>query len=101
MRSKVSIRELHHRTGHFIRKAELGPILVTDRGRPIAEIWRVEVDLEPEAGVGLVEVPGSYWSNRKILPEFQKLLVRGELSKKRGDKSVDQILDDVKDDRLA
>jgi len=39
----ISIRELHERTGEWVRKvARLGPITVTERGRPIARIEAVE-----------------------------------------------------------
>jgi len=39
----ISIRELHERTGAWVRKAaELGSITVTERGRPIARLEAVE-----------------------------------------------------------
>jgi prevent-host-death family protein len=39
----ISIRELHERTGAWVRQAaQLGPIIVTERGRPIARLEAVE-----------------------------------------------------------
>ena len=39
----ISIRELHERTGAWVRRAaELGAITVTERGRPIARLEAVE-----------------------------------------------------------
>ena len=39
----ISIRELHQRTGAWVQKAaELGSIIVTERGRPIARLEAVE-----------------------------------------------------------
>jgi prevent-host-death family protein len=38
----ISIRELHQRTGAWVRKAvELGAITVTDRGRPLVRLLPV------------------------------------------------------------
>jgi antitoxin (DNA-binding transcriptional repressor) of toxin-antitoxin stability system len=38
----ISIRELHERTGAWVRKAvELGAITVTDRGKPLVRIEAV------------------------------------------------------------
>lgn len=34
----ISIRELHQETGDWVRKAASGTIVVTERGRPIADI---------------------------------------------------------------
>lgn len=39
----ISIRELHQRTGAWVRKAaEVGSITVTERGRPVARLEAVE-----------------------------------------------------------
>lgn len=34
----ISIRELHTRTGHYVRQAATEPITVTDRGRTVAKL---------------------------------------------------------------
>jgi len=65
----ISIRELHEKTGEWIRQAERhGEILVTDRGRTIARIL---------AHTGQGGQP--YFSRRTMLPPFRRLLDRGRL----------------------
>lgn len=50
----ISIRELHQRTGAWVRKAvELGGITVTERGKPL---MRLEAVLDAR--------PGSTWTSR-------------------------------------
>jgi prevent-host-death family protein len=59
----ITIRELHERTGEWVRKVHKhGEIIVTDRGEPIARI----VAQFPAA-----KTP--YFARRKLLPEFAKL----------------------------
>jgi antitoxin (DNA-binding transcriptional repressor) of toxin-antitoxin stability system len=66
---KISIRELHERTGEHVRRAaEVGEIYVTDRGKTIAKIV-------PE--VDTPEVP--YFARRKLTPGFRKLMEQGKL----------------------
>ena len=41
----ISIRELHEKTGEWVRRSEkLGAITVTDRGKAVARIVPVEAD---------------------------------------------------------
>lgn len=62
---EVSIRELHDRTGKWVRLAgQLGEIVITDHGRQVARI----VPLENE-------IP--YFARRKSSPEF--LALAGQL----------------------
>jgi antitoxin (DNA-binding transcriptional repressor) of toxin-antitoxin stability system len=35
---QVSIRDLHQKTGYWVRLASRQPIVVTDRGRPVATL---------------------------------------------------------------
>ena len=97
MKERISIRELHHRTGHFVRQAGREVLVVTDRGRPIAEI-RPLGSVSPG---GLAETPGSYWANRKLLPKFRQMVAGGQLALRPGQKSVDEVLDEVKGDSPA
>lgn len=65
----ISIRDLHEKTGEWVRQAgKHGKILVTDRGRTIAKIL-------PETG--LKETP--YFARRVISPAFRRLMNRGKL----------------------
>lgn len=91
----VSIRDLHARTGHFVRKASEMPVIVTDNGKAVAEIKKLTKSTKP------TKAPGSYWANRKLRPEFKKLVKSGALRPKPGDKSIDEILDEGRADRTA
>lgn len=58
----VTIRELHEKTGHWVREAEEHEqIIITDRGRPIAA-------LSPFRSPRRI----NRIANRKILPGFKK-----------------------------
>lgn len=90
----VSIRDLHSRTGHFVRKAYEMPVIITDNGKPVAEIK----PLGATRAKSLKGGSGSYWAKRKLLPEFAALAEDGKLRPKAGDKSMDEILDEIKAD---
>ena len=63
----ISIRDLHEKTGEWIRRAaEHGEVFVTERGKILAKILP-ESDRET----------APYFSNRKMSPAFRKLLARG------------------------
>lgn len=65
----ISIRELHERTGEWVRKVgHFGEIQVTDRGHAVAKL--VPQASEPE-------VP--YFARRKLSPAFRKLMESGKL----------------------
>ena len=60
----VSIRELHERTGAWVRKAaELGSITVTDRGRPVARLEAVEAPARQNP-----------FLSRKLRPGYKRLV---------------------------
>jgi prevent-host-death family protein len=62
---EIPIRELHARTGHYVRKAsERGRILVTHRGKPMAE-------LRPLAKASS---DTTTWKDREILPAFAAIM---------------------------
>ncbi len=64
----VSIRELHEKTGEWVRLAEAHEqIIITDRGRPVASLAPFRNPAKPNR-----------FQKRRILPAFQKL--RGKLS---------------------
>ena len=65
----VSIRQLHEKTGKFVREAALtGEIYVTDRGKTVAKLVRQP----PEP-----EIP--YFARRKLLTGFRRLMRNGML----------------------
>lgn len=94
---QISIRDLHARTGHFVRKASSLPIVVTDNGKPVAEIKAFQPE---KAGAG--KSGGKpYWANRQLIPGFKKLMESGVLKPKPGQKTIDEILDEVRADSTA
>ncbi len=65
----ISIRELHEKTGDWIRRAEQhGEIYVTDRGRMVARIV-------PHAG----QAGKPYFSRRAVSRAFRRLMDQGKL----------------------
>jgi prevent-host-death family protein len=91
---QITIRQLHARTGHFVRKAAEFPIIVTDNGKPVAEITPTGKDRLKKD-----EVP--YFARRKLRPGFKKLMESGALKPKPGQKTIDEILDEVRADSRA
>jgi antitoxin (DNA-binding transcriptional repressor) of toxin-antitoxin stability system len=80
----ITIRELHHNTGDWVRKAaRFGEILVTERGKTIARIL-------PQ--VPTPEVP--YFARRKLNPEFRRIMHR-----LRGGTDSTQIISEDRDAR--
>ncbi len=69
---KITIKELHERTGAHVRRAGKAPIQVTDRGRLVAVL------AAPEA-------VATGRRKRTLLPEYERLLARGI----RGDSAAD------------
>ena len=58
----ISIRELHTRTGHYVRAAATEPITVTDRGQIVA---RLVSSAEPER---------TSFAQRRLRPGFKRFL---------------------------
>jgi prevent-host-death family protein len=65
MPSSITIKELHAKTGEHVRRIGTGrsPVLVTDRGRPVAVI----------ANLSLLRAKRR---KRTLLPEFAALMAR-------------------------
>ncbi len=65
---QVSVRELHARTGHYIRKAAARQrVIVTDHGNAVAEIQPLLRESKAE---------GNPFKRRVLLPGFAKLMNR-------------------------
>jgi antitoxin (DNA-binding transcriptional repressor) of toxin-antitoxin stability system len=78
----ITIRELHHKTGEWVRKAaKFGEIHVSERGKTIAKIL-------PQAAAP--EVP--YFARRKLSPRFRRLM-----HKLRGGTDSTRIISDDRD----
>lgn len=75
----ISIRELHERTGAWVRKAvELGTITVTERGKPLVRLEAIP------------NVPANPFRERRLRPEYAR--VKGKLE--RGTESTVIISED-------
>ena len=94
---RIPIRELHARTGHFVRKAATMPVIITDNGKPVAELRA----LEATKTTSPITNDKSYWANRKMRPGFRKLMESGALKPQPGERSIDEILDEVRADSTA
>jgi len=64
----ISIKELHERTGEWVRKAFARQrITITDRGRPVALLQPISETVAP------APASGNPWLKRELLPEFADL----------------------------
>ena len=65
---EIPIRELHARTGHFVRKAaENMRVVITDNGKPIAQIQPMSPDAERQPN-------RPKWKDRVLLPGYAALM---------------------------
>jgi prevent-host-death family protein len=84
---QVSIRELHARTGHYVRKvADHQRIIVTDDGKPVAEL----VAFTPPTAA-------PFFSRRTLNPAFRKLVESGKLRPRAGDKDITDLISEDRD----
>ena len=61
----ISIRELHTRTGHYVRRAATEPITVTDRGETVAIIQPAPAPVRVT------------FAQRRLRPGFRRFLKQG------------------------
>jgi prevent-host-death family protein len=84
----ITIRDLHAKTGQWLRQAARhGGIVVTDRGRPLARIVPESRNLE-----------SPYFANRKPSPAFLRLARRGKL---RGGMDSTQAISEDRDGNVS
>lgn len=69
----VSIRELHTRTGHYVRAAARQPLAVTDRGETVARL----VPASDPAGLPA-------FADRRLRPGFRRFLAKSHLGSESG-----------------
>lgn len=64
---QIPIRELHARTGHFVRKAAADlRVIITDNGKPIAQLQPIA----PEAS----DIKRPKWKSRTLLPGYAAIM---------------------------
>lgn len=79
----ISIRELHTRTGHYVRQAATEPITVTDRGQTVARL------------VAIAEPARLTFAQRRLRPGFKRFLEKGPI----GGMDSTQIISEDRDAR--
>lgn len=68
---QIPIRELHARTGHYVRLASHDTeVVITENGKPAARITPLQL-AEPS--------PKTLGERRKLLPAFKAALIAGKL----------------------
>lgn len=80
------------------KKAKIRAI---ESGQTLREL--VVASLERELATPSAALPEkpSYWANRTMMPGFARLRAEGAFGLKPGDRSIDEILDEVKADQEA
>jgi len=78
---RISLRELHEKTGTLIREASTAgySVVITDRGRPVATITPYTADLERRS-----------FRDRELLPAFEALQRRHTAGDSTADVSDDR-----------
>lgn len=65
---EIPIRELHARTGHFVRKAASNMrVIITDNGKPIAQIQHLNAPADDQP-------KRPKWKDRVLLPEYAAIM---------------------------
>jgi len=65
---QIPIRELHARTGHFVRKAAGNMrVIITDNGKPIAQLQPLGVDTDGNP-------KRQKWKDRVLLPGYAAIM---------------------------
>lgn len=81
MRTTVGARELKTRLGTYLRLVREGAtVVVTDRGRPVAELRAIPPgDRDEDEAVGeMIALGEATWVVREALPPFEAIRVRGK-----------------------
>ncbi len=65
---QIPIRELHARTGHFVRKAAGNMrVIITDNGKPIAQLQPLGADADDQP-------KRPKWKDRVLLPGYAAIM---------------------------
>ena len=73
-------------------------IHAVERGMTLKDVGLTSLERALAAPSPAETVPASYWANRKLQPEFARLQAAGAFKPKPGDRSIDDILAEVKAD---
>jgi hypothetical protein len=77
---------------------KMAKIRAIERGQTLKQI--VLTSLEKELGVSVAdeELRSSYWASRKLVPEFQRLSESGRMKLTPAERTIDDIVSDIKAD---
>lgn len=73
-------------------------IHAVERGMTLKDVVLASLERELAVPGTSADRPASYWANRKLRPEFARLQAEGAFRPKPGDRSVDEILAEIKAD---
>ena len=74
---KVGLRELKARLSHYVERARQGQrVLVTDRGKPVAEL--IALNSEREELLALARAGKFEWNGEPLKPPPRRVVLRGE-----------------------
>lgn len=77
------------------KKAKIRAI---ERGQTLKHIVLEALIKELNSPLSPDQPSGSRWANRKLRPEYRRLLESGALKPKPGSRSIDEIIDEIKAD---
>lgn len=76
-------------------------IRVVELGQTLKQVVLTSLEKELKTLTALQEKPVSCWAKGKLLPEFARLQALGAFKPKPGDRSIDDIIYDIKADSAA
>lgn len=79
----------------LLKKAKIRAI---ERGQSLKQVVLIALEHDLEAPEKVAESPVSYWGNRKMNPEFKRLMEAGLMKLTPGERSIDDIVADIKRD---
>ena len=77
------------------KKAKIRAI---EQGQTLKQIVLTSLERELENPQTAQESPASYWANRKLHPEFKRLSDAGLMKLSPGERTIDDIVSDIKAD---
>lgn len=79
----------------LLKKAKIRAI---ELGQSLKQVVLTALEHDLETPEKVAEAPVSYWANRKVTPEFKRLMDAGGLKPRPGSRSIDDIIADTKED---
>lgn len=79
----------------LLKRAKIRAI---EQGQSLKQLVLTALEHELETPDKVAEAPKSYWANRKMTPEFKRLMESGGLKPLPGSRSIDDIISDIKED---